>query len=165
MSEKPLISPTQLAFKSPAAFFAFGLGSGLPKKAPGTFGTIGAIPFLFALVLLPWPAYLLVLALSFVVGIYLCQKTSDLMGVHDHGSIVWDEFVGLWITFFLIPLSWQTILAGFILFRVFDILKPFPIGWLDKRVHGGFGIMIDDVLAGIFAWVCLYPLVYFQLLI
>ncbi len=165
MSDEPIISPVKLAFKSPIAFFAFGLGSGLPSKAPGTFGTIGAIPFLFLLSLANWPIYLLALLISFGIGVYLCAETSKKMGVHDHGSIVWDEFVGLWITFFLIPLNWKTLLLGFALFRLFDILKPFPIGWLDKRVHGGFGIMIDDVLAGIYAWLLmllsinLFPLV------
>ena len=89
---------------------------------------------------------------AFVLGVYLCERTSRDLGVHDHGGIVWDEFVGLWITLILVPPGWGWVLLGFVLFRLFDILKPQPIGWADKRVAGGFGIMIDDVLAGIYAW-------------
>ncbi len=141
-------------------FLAFGLGSGAAPKAPGTFGTIVAIPLYLALVQLPLWAYIVVLIITFVFGVYLCGQTSKDMGVHDHGGIVWDEFVGFWITMTALPFQWQWILAGFVLFRLFDITKPFPIGWLDKRVHGGLGIMIDDVVAGLFALIVL-QVVYF----
>jgi phosphatidylglycerophosphatase A len=97
--------------------------------------------------------------LAFFLGIYLCERASVDLGVHDHGGIVWDEFVGFWLTMFLIPLTWYWLLLGFLLFRFFDVIKPFPIKWLDKKVKGGFGIMIDDVLAGLFAWVILMILV------
>jgi phosphatidylglycerophosphatase A len=86
-----------------------------------------------------------------VLGIWICGKTAEDMGVHDDSSIVWDEVAGMLITMLAVPLSWQTVLVGFMLFRFFDILKPWPISYLDKHVHGGFGIMIDDVLAGLFA--------------
>lgn len=144
---------------NPIHFLALGFGSGLIKPAPGTWGTLASVP-VYLLMLLVLPAgllpYLAVLGLSFVIGVYLCGKTASDVGVPDHGSIVWDEFVGMWITMTMIPFSWQNLLLGFVLFRLFDILKPWPIKLLDKHVHGGFGIMIDDVLAGIFAWAILY---------
>lgn len=136
-------------------FLAFGLGSGAAKKAPGTFGTLAAVPLYLLLAQLPLPLYLLTVFLAFVLGVYLCGQASRDMGVHDHGGIVWDEFVGFWIAMIALPVHWAWVVAGFILFRFFDIIKPWPIGWLDKRVHGGVGIMIDDVIAGIFAWIIL----------
>jgi phosphatidylglycerophosphatase A len=87
------------------------------------------------------------------------------MGVHDHGGIVWDEFVGFWIAMAALPITWQSVILGFVLFRVFDIFKPWPISWLDKRVSGGFGIMIDDVIAGLAAAVVIYFLGYFGLIL
>ena len=146
----------QVALTTPAGFLAFGFGSGLAPKAPGTFGTLAAIPVYLLMTHLSWPWYLAATALSFVVGVYLCNRASDMLGVHDHGGIVWDEFVGLWLTLYLIPLEWQWLLLGFVLFRFFDIIKPFPIKWLDQKVSGGFGIMIDDVVAGLYAWIILY---------
>ncbi len=145
----------QVALKTPTGFLAFGFGSGLAPFAPGTFGTLAAIPPYLLLAQLTWPVYVLVLLLTFVFGIYLCDQASKNLGVHDHGGIVWDEFVGFWITLFMIPPEWYWILLGFVLFRFFDIVKPFPIKWLDKKVKGGFGIMIDDVIAGLFAWIIL----------
>ena len=144
---------------NPVHFLALGFGSGLIKPAPGTWGTLAAVPvYMLLLFVLPqgFLPYLAVLLITFVVGIYLCGKTAKDVGVHDHGAIVWDEFVGFWITMTLIPFSWLNLILGFILFRIFDIIKPWPIKLLDKHVHGGFGIMIDDVLAGVFAWVILY---------
>lgn len=153
--------PQTVDFKlsNPVHFLALGFGSGLLKPAPGTWGTLAAVPLylLFSIVLsLPLTVYLLVLTVSFILGVYLCGKTAKDVGVHDHGAIVWDEFVGLWITMTLIPFSWLNVVLGFALFRLFDIVKPWPIKLLDKHVHGGFGIMIDDVLAGVFAWCVLY---------
>lgn len=145
----------QVALTTPTGFLAFGFGSGLAPKAPGTFGTLAAIPLYLLMAQLTWPWYLGLTVLAFIVGILLCEQASKNLGVHDHGGIVWDEFVGLWITLFLVPVQWQWLLAGFVLFRFFDIIKPFPIKWLDKKVKGGFGIMIDDVIAGLFAWIIL----------
>lgn len=142
-------------FKNPNHLFAFGFGSGLAKKAPGTFGTLAAIPFFLLLQNLSWPIYLSWLLVTFALGVLWCDRSSKALGVHDHGGIVWDEFVGFWITMFMAPAGWMWILIGFVLFRFFDILKPWPINWLDKKVHGGFGIMIDDVLAGIYALIVL----------
>jgi len=136
---------------NPHLFMAFGLGSGLAKKAPGTFGTLAAIPFFIALQDLSWPLYLSWILVTFVLGVWWCERASQTLGVHDHGGIVWDEFVGFWIAMFMAPPGWVWIVVGFVLFRIFDILKPWPIGWIDRKVSGGFGIMIDDVVAGIFA--------------
>jgi len=146
----------QSLLKNPVHLLAFGFGSGLARKAPGTFGTLAAIPIFLLICQLPHLYYVLFVVVTGLVGIYLCGKTASDLRVHDHGGIVWDEMVGFWITMMFIPVSWHSILAGFLLFRLFDIWKPFPIRWLDKQVKGGFGIMIDDVLAGIFSWLCLY---------
>ncbi|MCE3251522.1 MAG: phosphatidylglycerophosphatase [Cellvibrio sp.] len=140
---------------NPNHLFAFGFGSGLASRAPGTFGTLAAIPFFLLLQELSWPLYLSWLTVTFALGVLWCDRSSKALGVHDHGGIVWDEFVGFWITMFMAPAGWLWILLGFFLFRFFDILKPWPISWLDKKVHGGFGIMIDDALAGIYALVVL----------
>ena len=96
----------------------------------------------------------------FVAGIWLCGRSADRLGVHDHPAIVWDEIVGYLITMLLAPTGWVWILLGFILFRIFDIWKPWPIRWLDKQVRGGAGIMLDDVLAAVFAMIFLQIIAY-----
>lgn len=136
---------------SPTLLLAFGFGSGLSPKAPGTVGTLAAIPLWWLLAQLPLAGYLTVVLISAIVGIYLCGQAAKTMGVHDHGGIVWDEFVGFWIAMAALPVTWTSLLLGFALFRLFDILKPWPISWLDKKVSGGFGIMVDDIVAGIAA--------------
>ena len=149
-------SLSKIVLTHPIHFLAFGFGSGLSPKAPGTVGTVVAVIFYLLLSQLSLIAYLGMLLITFAVGIYLCGYSSKLLGVHDHGGIVWDEFVGYWIA----PSGWEWIIIGFILFRLFDILKPFPIHYFDKNLHGGLGIMIDDVIAGGFAWVCLQFIAY-----
>lgn len=138
-------------WRNPIHFLAFGLGSGAAPKAPGTAGTLAAIPiwYLFS----DWAIgpYLLLIFVTTLFGIWICGKTSKDLGVHDHGGIVWDEFVGLWITLIAVPTGWVWVVLGFVLFRVFDIIKPWPIGWVDRRVSGGWGIMLDDILAGVMA--------------
>tara|TARA_B110000046_G_C13017221_1_gene409355 strand:+ start:3011 stop:3508 length:498 start_codon:yes stop_codon:yes gene_type:complete len=143
-------SVTQL-IRSPVLLLAFGFGSGLSPKAPGTMGTIAAIPLWYLLVQLPPQAYLLVVAICAIVGIFICGSAADKLGVHDHGGIVWDEFVGFWVTMAFLPVSYVSVIVGFTLFRLFDIFKPWPISWLDKNIGGGLGIMIDDVVAGLAA--------------
>lgn len=141
---------------------AFGFGSGLAPKAPGTFGTIAALPLVCLLsIYSSFFTYALITLIACVAGIWICGRTADDMQVHDDSSIVWDEVAGMLITMWAVPLSWQSVLLGFLLFRFFDILKPWPISYLDKHVHGGFGIMIDDVLAGIFALIGVHLAVYF----
>lgn len=137
--------------KNPIHFLALGFGSGLMPKAPGTFGTLAAVPLFLLMSYLSPVSYALLVLLISVIGIYLCGKTATDVGVHDHGAIVWDEFAGFFITMFMVPVSWQSVLIGFLLFRFFDILKPWPISIADKKLTGGFGIMFDDVLAGLFA--------------
>ena len=109
---------------------------------------------MFSSALLEWQ--LLIVIVAFFVGIYLCNVTTTALGVHDHPAIVWDEFVGFWLTMLVLPLmgvslDWLLLLLGFVAFRFFDIIKPWPILWVDKKVHGGFGIMFDDVLAGVYS--------------
>jgi phosphatidylglycerophosphatase A len=148
------IKPTP--FRSPIQFLAFGMGSGLAPKAPGTFGTVAGVVIYWFIAdwsLLWYSSFILVTAL---LGIWICGAASRQLKVHDHPGIVWDEFVGYWITMWAVPVDWVWILAGFVVFRVFDIAKPWPISVLDKKVGGGFGIMVDDVLAGVFACVTLH---------
>lgn len=147
---------------------AFGFGSGHSAKAPGTMGSLVALVPFIGLALLPLKLYLLCVVLSAVLGVGICHLAAKRMGVHDHPGIVWDEFVGLWISLLpLVPMAhWQAsgalaALVGFGLFRVFDIWKPWPISWVDANVHGGLGIMLDDVLAGIIAAAVLYALLPF----
>ena len=148
------ISPKML--RNPLHLLSLGFGSGLAPFAPGTFGTLVAIPLYLLLAQLSLPLYLLAIVIALGAGIYLCQYTSDALGVHDHSGIVWDEFVGYWITMIAVPLAWQWILAGFVLFRFFDIVKPWPVKIADLKMKGGFGIMLDDVLAGLYALACLH---------
>jgi len=135
---------------------SLGFGSGLSPYAPGTMGTLVAIPLYLLLSQLELMPYLIVVVAGFLIGIYLCDKTSKALGVHDHSGIVWDEIIGYWITMTAVPaLTWQWIVAGFVLFRFFDIVKPWPVKIADKRVPGGFGIMFDDLLAGLYALACM----------
>jgi len=146
--------------RHPAHFAAFGFGSGCAPKAPGTAGTVMAVLLYLPLQYLNLPFYLLVIVLSFGLGVWLCGKASSALGVHDHGGIGWDEFVGFWITMIAAPSGWPWLLLGFALFRLFDIWKPQPIRYLVRHVHGGLGIMLDDVLAGIYALVILQGIYY-----
>ena len=145
-----LIPPRLLL--DPRHLLALGFGSGLSPWAPGTAGTVVAIPLYLLSMHLPVIAYLGVIAVGFALGVYLCAFTARVLGVHDHPGIVWDEVVGFFITMIAAPAGWIWIVAGFVLFRFFDIVKPWPIRWLDRHIHGGLGIMLDDVLAGLFAW-------------
>lgn len=144
----------------PVHFLAFGFGSGLAPIAPGTFGTLMAVPLYLLLMQLSLIPYLVIVALVCIVGVWICDKSSKLLGVHDHGGIVWDEFAGFFITMIAAPEGWEWIVIGFALFRLFDIWKPWPIIVLDKKVEGGLGIMIDDIVAGIYALICLQLILY-----
>lgn len=141
----------QIALATPSGFLAFGLGSGLSPKAPGTVGSLAALIPAVPLLALPLWWGVAVVFVAFWIGVYLCGVTSRALGVHDHGGIVWDEFVGMWLVLLFVPFDPWWWLAAFLLFRLFDVLKPWPIRWLDRRVEGGFGIMIDDVLAAVYA--------------
>ncbi|ORU91775.1 MAG: phosphatidylglycerophosphatase [Cycloclasticus sp. symbiont of Poecilosclerida sp. N] len=141
---------------NPVQMLAFGFGSGLVKKAPGTMGTLVALPLYYTLIQFPKNTYLLILILVIISGVWICGKASDEIGVHDHGGIVWDEIAGYLLTMYWVAFSWQNMLLGFVLFRLFDILKPWPINWLDRRVEGGLGIMVDDLVAALMGATCLY---------
>lgn len=145
----------RISMLNPVHFLGLGFGSGLIPVMPGTFGSLAAIPVLLLMQPLPLWGFWTVTVLACAVGVYLCGKTARDMQVHDHGSIVWDEIAGMMITFLFVPISWLSLIAGFVLFRLFDILKPWPINVIDQRVHGGTGIMLDDILAGAMAALCL----------
>ena len=148
-------------------WLGIGLGSGLPRRAPGTWGTVGGLIVAIPLLSLGFVPFLIITILSCIIGVWICGRTSELMQGHDDPHIVWDEWAGIWIT--LLPFSymgvttanfWQDIsqslsiislVIAFILFRFFDIIKPPPIGWADRKVAGGLGIMLDDIIAGVMA--------------
>ena len=136
--------------RSPSLLLAFGFGSGLAPKAPGTFGTIAAIPLWLLLIQLSVSTYWILLTLAAVAGIFISGVAAKKLDVHDHPGIVWDEFVGFWIAMSMVKPQLGSVICGFLLFRFFDIVKPWPIGWLDKKVDGGLGIMLDDIVAGIY---------------
>ena len=150
----------RLALTTPHGLIASGFGSGLAPIAPGTAGSLAAIPFYLLLHQLTVWQYLVVMLAAFVLGVWASERSSRELGQHDYGGIVWDEFVGQWLTLLACPLQWWAIAAGFFLFRLFDVWKPPPISWLDRRVSGGFGIMIDDVVAAGYAWLALQGVIY-----
>jgi len=140
--------------KRPACFLGLGFGSGLAPKAPGTFGTLAAIPIYLLMQNLPLISYISLTIMAFIIGIWICQQSADWLQKDDPSAVVWDEVVGFLITMIAAPEGWQWIVLGFVFFRFFDILKPWPINLADKAIHGGLGIMVDDVIAGLFALVC-----------
>lgn len=143
-------------FSSPAQFLAFGFGSGLVPRGPGTAGTVVAVALYLLLAQLNLLAYSLIVLAAIPFGVWICGIASRQLGVHDHGGIVWDEFVGFWITMWAVPSEWLWICLGFVVFRLLDIVKPWPISALDKVVKGGLGIMVDDIVAGLFACATLH---------
>ncbi|MBT1427148.1 phosphatidylglycerophosphatase A [Dickeya dianthicola] len=156
-NKRSLVAKSRLRMSNPWHLLATGFGSGLSPWMPGTAGSLAAIPVWYLLMLLPLQLYSLLVMLSICIGVYLCHRTAKDMGVHDHGSIVWDEFVGMWITLMAVPSRhWGWVAAGFVIFRVLDIFKPWPIRWFDRNVHGGMGIMVDDIVAGVISAVVLY---------
>jgi len=131
---------------------AEGLGLGRIPFAPGTFGSLLALPLYLALsALLPWPVYAAVLAVTLPVHAWICSAGARAYGGSDPSVVVWDEVIGLLVALTAVPRGWAPVAVAFIAFRGFDILKPFPIGWLEARVPGGWGILLDDVVAGIYA--------------
>lgn len=142
--------PTAL-LRNPVHLLSLGFGSGLAPKAPGTAGTLVAVLLYLPLQSLSLPVYLLVVVAMALAGIWLCGQTARALGVQDHPAIVWDEFAGYLLTMTAAPAGWAWMVAGFLLFRLFDIWKPWPIRWLDKNLKGGAGVMADDLLAGLFS--------------
>ncbi len=166
MSAKKNLSVDQrrALLATPAGWLACGFGSGLTPVAQGTFGSLAALLPWLLLRELPLFAYALVLLVGFAIGVWACDVAGRALGVDDHRSLVWDEFIGQWIA--LIPLllpavlpasgfQWWMLAVGFALFRLFDVWKPWPIRWMDRHLKGGMGVMVDDVVAGFFAGVVL----------
>lgn len=150
------VTPTFSALcKDPVLFLGLGFGSGLSPFAPGTAGTLVALLFVPLLACLSTGPLLAVLLVASLAGIYICGHCAKKLGAKDPSSIVWDEFVGLWIALAGFPVSLFWLVSGFVVFRFFDILKPWPISVLDKKVPGGLGIMLDDILAGVMTWLVL----------
>ncbi|WMY94955.1 MAG: phosphatidylglycerophosphatase A [Arsenophonus sp.] len=149
----------------PLYLFGMGFGSGLSPIAPGTTGSLVAIPFwLLMYWLLPIWWCFFIIVFCFFIGITICQKISDDIKVYDHSSIVLDEFIGMWLTLMSInTINIYWVLMAFIIFRFFDILKPWPIIWFHKKILGGFGIMLDDVIAAFFSVITLLSIQYFIL--
>lgn len=142
----------QRLMSHPAGWIATALGAGLSPRAPGTAGSLVALlPWWFLLRGLPLGWYVAVLVAGFALGVWACAVSDRRVGMHDQGALVWDEVIGMWITLFAAPSSWWWMLVGFGLFRLFDIWKPSLVRLADRRVHGGFGVMLDDAVAGVFA--------------
>jgi phosphatidylglycerophosphatase A len=140
-------------FTNPIHFIAFGFGSGAVPFAPGTFGTLMAIPLYYVMQDLSLITYLLITLAIIIFGTWVSHVTEKDLGVPDHSGIVIDEIAGYLVTMIAAPKGWLWIVLGFILFRIFDIWKPFPIRYLDQHVPGGAGIMLDDIIAAVYAWV------------
>ena len=157
MSNQPTI---KTVLTNPIHFLAFGFGSGLSPKAPGTVGTIVAIPIYLLYSQLALINYFILLILLIFISFYIAGKSAELLGVHDHGGIVIDEICGYLVTMLFAPVNWQAIILGFVFFRVFDIFKPWPIKWLDQRIPGGVGIVVDDLMAGIYALLSLQAILW-----
>ena len=162
----PLTATQRRALLShPAGWIATAFGAGLAPRAPGTAGSLVALlPWWFWLRDVSMSAYVAVLVVGFALGVWVCAIAERRLGTHDLGALVWDEVIGMWITLLVAPhasLAWTLayMLAGFALFRLFDIWKPWPVRWADRRVGGGLGVMLDDVLAGVYALIVLQWLV------
>jgi len=145
----------QLLFEHPAHFLGLGLGTGLSPKAPGTVGTLVGFPLFLLIQPYSLAIQWLMLGGLFLLGIYLCELTGKAIGVSDHGGIVWDEIVAMMLVLTIVPMTWGWWVLAFLLFRLFDIWKPFPIRQCDAQVKGGLGVMLDDLLAAVYAMLCL----------
>lgn len=153
--KKPALAVPEAVWQKPLYFVAFGLGSGAMPFAPGTFGTLLAIPFYLLLQPLPLPSYIFFVIAFIIASSWICDRVSREIHEHDHPGMCIDEFAGFFVTMINAPAGWMWVLAGFLLFRLFDIWKPWPIHVMDEKIHGGFGMVLDDVVAGIFAMIIL----------
>jgi phosphatidylglycerophosphatase A len=153
--------PTWRHLRDPVHLLALGFGTGLAPFAPGTFGSLVGLAFALALAPLGWGWNLAAIALAGAAGVWICGESARRLGVHDHPAIVWDEVVGMMIAMLAAPAAWWGAPLAFALFRLFDIAKPWPIREIDHGMSGGAGIMLDDVLAGLFAALVLMIVGYF----
>jgi phosphatidylglycerophosphatase A len=144
--------------REPVHLFAFGFGAGLAPRAPGTFGTLIAVPIVLAVSHFGWTVHMTFTLIACLAGIYICGESAKRLGVHDHAGIVWDEIAGFSVTMLAVPVTGWSLIAGFALFRFFDIVKPSPIREADHSLRGGLGIMLDDIIAGIFAGAILFAM-------
>lgn len=147
-------------WRDPWHFLAFGCGLGTFPVAPGTWGSLLGVIFYLLLQGFSWWVYIILTVMASVFGVWLCEKVSKDLGVHDHRGIVWDEVVGMMLTLLFVPPSLFNLVVGFLLFRLFDIWKPWPISVVDEKVKGGLGIMLDDILAAVPAWALLWAIIY-----
>lgn len=145
-------------WKKPTHFIAFGFGAGTLPKAPGTFGTLAAIPFYLAMQQLSHISYFVLLIVIILASIWLCEKVSREIHIHDHQGMCLDEIAGYLVTMFAAPHGIKWIMIGFILFRLFDIFKPPPIKYIDEKINGGIGMILDDVVAGIYSMIIIHIL-------
>lgn len=146
---------TRQVFTHPVHFLAYGFGAGLSPKAPGTLGTVVAVPLYALLNYAGSGVYLAFLAVALVAGVFICGYSAGVTGIDDPKGVVWDEIAGYLIAMLGLPFNWVWMLSGFLLFRFFDIWKPWPIRWVDRHIQGGAGIMLDDVIAALFACIIL----------
>ena len=147
-------------WQDPGYFIAFGFGSGLMPIAPGTWGTLAALPVYLLLTSLSPSVYLLITLGLFLLGVWVSERVTRDLGEEDYSGIVWDEVVGYLLTMLGAPVGIIWMIVGFFLFRFFDILKPYPIRLIDTHVKGGLGVMLDDVLAAVPACLILHGLVW-----
>lgn len=145
-------------WQKPSHFIAFGFGSGTVPFAPGTFGTLMAVPFYLSLQSFSLGVYLTLVVLITIASMWLCKKVSGEIKIHDHPGMCLDEIVGYLVTMIAAPHGFGWMLLGFLLFRFFDIVKPWPIRYIDENITGGFGMILDDILAGIYSFVLLQAL-------
>lgn len=148
--------------RDPVLFAALGFGSGLAPRAPGTAGTVAGVLIYLAVIPFGDLAHAALTLVAVLAGIPLCGIAARRLGVHDHPAIVWDEIAGFLLAMLLVPVGLPWIVAGFLLFRLFDVWKPWPIGWLDRQIGGGTGIMIDDIVAGLYTLAVLHLAVWLQ---
>ncbi len=141
--------------RDPGHLCALGFGTGLAPYAAGTCGTLVAIPIYLLMANWHWQVYLAIVVLLYGCGVWCTGRLARVLGVHDHPAIVWDEIVGFLLAMLAAPDVWWAIPLGFVLFRVLDILKPYPINAIDRQVPGGHGVMLDDLLAGVFTFIVL----------
>jgi phosphatidylglycerophosphatase A len=156
--KKTKLSPSLL--RDPVHLIALGFGTGLSPVGPGTIGTLLAVPLAFALLQAPLIVAVGIVAIAVLAGVWITGKSAERLGVHDHSGIVWDEIAAFLALALVLPDGWPWLAAGFVVFRGFDIFKPWPIRDLDHRLSGGLGIMLDDLAAAVFSAVVLRLLEY-----
>jgi phosphatidylglycerophosphatase A len=158
-----MVNPTWRFITSrPDYFLAFGLGTGLSPKAPGTVGTLVGYPLYFLLIaFLPFKAVLGMLVILYLVGIWICHEAGKAVGVADHSGIVWDEIVAMALVLCYSPQNTYGYVGAFLAFRLFDIVKPWPINWIDERMDNGHGVMLDDLLAAGYSIALIQFTIYF----